>query len=95
MSKESLDSCPKLILTQINPFSPKEAEIITLIVEGRSYKQIAHILGYSHQGIKNLITAKADFSIFSKVGKITGKRPSTVGEMLAILTGDVLLLEKD
>jgi len=95
MAKESPDSCPKLILTEINPFSKLQAAVISLILEGRDYQQIAHILGYHHQSIKNLVAAKAGYSIYSTVEKITGRRPSSEGDLVAILSGDVVLLKKD
>lgn len=40
-----------------HPLSEREMEVLTLVVEGRSNKEIASLLGISHQTVKNHITS--------------------------------------
>ncbi len=47
----------------LSPLSPREMEILRLVVRGMSNKEIAYDLGISHQTVKNHITA-----ILSKLG---------------------------
>jgi DNA-binding NarL/FixJ family response regulator len=47
----------------LSPLSPREMEILKLVVRGMSNKEIAYDLGISHQTVKNHITA-----ILSKLG---------------------------
>ncbi|MBN1179915.1 MAG: response regulator transcription factor [Anaerolineae bacterium] len=47
----------------LSPLSPREMEILRLVVKGLSNKEIAYDLGISHQTVKNHITA-----ILSKLG---------------------------
>jgi len=47
----------------MSPLSPREMEILELVTEGMSNKQIAYHLGISHQTVKNHMTA-----ILSKLG---------------------------
>jgi hypothetical protein len=95
MGKESLDSCPRLKLADINPFNPRQRKIINLILEGKKYKQIARQLGYVHQHIRNLVAGPYSYSIFSKVERITGERPYDKQQLITMLAGDVLFLRKD
>lgn len=39
-----------------SPLSPREMEVLTLITRGASNKEIAHLLGISHQTVKNHIS---------------------------------------
>nr|HID12527.1 response regulator transcription factor [Anaerolineae bacterium] len=47
----------------LSPLSPREMEILGLVIQGMSNKEIAHHLGISHQTVKNHMT-----SILSKLG---------------------------
>jgi len=47
----------------LSPLSPREMEILELVVRGMSNKEIAYHLGISHQTVKNHMTA-----ILSKLG---------------------------
>ncbi|HEC34006.1 MAG TPA: response regulator transcription factor [Chloroflexi bacterium] len=47
----------------LSPLSPREMEILRLVVAGMSNKEIAYHLGISHQTVKNHITA-----VLSKLG---------------------------
>jgi two-component system response regulator DegU len=40
-----------------HPLSDREMEVLTLVVEGKSNKEIASLLGISHQTVKNHITS--------------------------------------
>ena len=45
------------------PLSPRETEILELVIQGMSNREIAYNLGISHQTVKNHMT-----SILSKLG---------------------------
>jgi len=47
----------------LSPLSPREMEILELVIRGMSNKEIAYYLGISHQTVKNHMTA-----ILSKLG---------------------------
>ncbi len=47
----------------LSPLSPREMEILELVVRGMSNKEVAYYLGISHQTVKNHMTA-----ILSKLG---------------------------
>lgn len=47
----------------LSPLSPREMEILELVIQGMSNKEIAYCLGISHQTVKNHMT-----SILSKLG---------------------------
>jgi DNA-binding NarL/FixJ family response regulator len=47
----------------LSPLSPREMEILELVIQGMSNKEIAYHLGISHQTVKNHMTA-----ILSKLG---------------------------
>jgi two-component system response regulator DegU len=47
----------------LSPLSPREMEILKLVIQGMSNKEIAYHLGISHQTVKNHMTA-----ILSKLG---------------------------
>jgi DNA-binding NarL/FixJ family response regulator len=47
----------------LSPLSPREMEILELVIQGMSNKEIAYNLGISHQTVKNHMTA-----ILSKLG---------------------------
>ncbi len=47
----------------LSPLSPREMEILELVVRGMSNKEIAYYLGISHQTVKNHMT-----SVLSKLG---------------------------
>ncbi|MEA3338820.1 MAG: response regulator transcription factor, partial [Chloroflexota bacterium] len=47
----------------LSPLSPREMEILELVVRGMSNKEIAYHLGISHQTVKNHMTA-----VLSKLG---------------------------
>lgn len=94
MGKESLNSYPRLKLTEINPFSPRQRQIITLLVDGKSPKEIAHTLGNAYFTVRNIIF-EYPYGIFSKVENLTGERPKTRSRLLATLLGDVLVLRRD
>jgi DNA-binding NarL/FixJ family response regulator len=58
--KRQLDSARRSYSEPGSPFHPlsdREMEVLTLVVEGRSNKEIASLLGISHQTVKNHITS--------------------------------------
>jgi len=54
---QELASMEKAMQDVTAPLTPKELQILTLIAEGNSNKQIANILGISDQTIKNHVSA--------------------------------------
>jgi len=69
----------------LSPLSPREMEILELVVRGMSNKEIAYYLGISHQTVKNHMT-----SILSKLG-VADRTQATV---YALRHGWVPLHEK-
>lgn len=93
MGKESLDSCPRLKLTEINPFTPRHRDIINGILDGKNYQEIASLLGISYKTVKSLVYHP--WGVFGRVEDITGEWPGSCERLIAILWGDVLILKSD
>ncbi len=55
------DQCESLF--QISPLSPREMEVLSLLTQGQSNKEIARSMGISHQTVKNHLA-----SLFRKLG---------------------------
>ena len=95
------------ILAPINPFLPSQKDILQGVIDGYSNKQIAHNLGISTQVVKNHLSGldasaridgketanKSDLGIFGIVEKYCGNRPKNRTHLIAMLTGDVILLK--
>lgn len=83
----------KLVLTPINPFTPRQGEIIELVANGSSYKEIATKFGICAQTIKEHVAGNDCFpakSIFGRIEKATGTRPGRRNWVVGLI-GDVLL----
>ncbi|MEK7090915.1 MAG: LuxR C-terminal-related transcriptional regulator [Patescibacteria group bacterium] len=87
MSKEAP---PKL--TPINPFTPRQREVITLLATGLTQKQAASALKISPSAVKKRIRGSGlpGEGIFGIIEQATKKRPGQKNWM-SILLGDVLL----
>lgn len=94
-----------LVLSPINPFTPRQRDIINKQLEGRAYKQGCVDLGIKLNTYKGIIsgcetsTTKVMFSnnfysigILGVIERFTGKRPFPE-TWLARLLGDVIVAE--
>jgi len=95
------------ILAPINPFLPSQRDVLQGVIDGYANKQIAQNLGISIQVVKNHLSGldasavinrnetadKSDLGIFGIVEKYCGKRPNNRTNLIAMLTGDVILFK--
>lgn len=84
----------RLVITPINPFTPRQVEIIELKAEGLSSEQIADRLGIAHHTVQNHIHGTLKHgSIYDRTERITGRRPSS--NFISPMIGDVLFFREE
>ncbi|MCK4820636.1 hypothetical protein KA005_33030 [bacterium] len=81
----------RLKLTPINPFSPRQGQIIELRANGLTNQEVAKKLKIARWTVNNHI-ANDPYSIFARIENITGIRPAP-RNWIAPLIGDVLLFQ--
>jgi FixJ family two-component response regulator len=82
----------KLVLTSFHPFTPRQAEIVQLLANGASNKEVSKKLGVSKKTINQIISFCASYdSIFDRIENLTGKRPK-IKNWIFPLIDDVLFL---
>jgi DNA-binding CsgD family transcriptional regulator len=74
-----------LRLSPLHPFTPRQAEIINLYVNGDTVKNIGITLGIAEFTVKNTL-----FNIYNHIEDLTGKRPYRKSDFLYMLFGDVV-----
>ena len=86
----------RIFISPINPYTPRQAEIIELKANGSSYKQIADQLGINVQTVKNQISGTVrhgSISIYDRTERITGRRPFK--NFITPMIGDVLFFREE
>lgn len=89
MPKSMLESKPQI--TKINPFPPREEELLNLLVNGTSSsKKVAKEMGTTPATIDSYFAQVAE-----RIEEITGKRPKSRTHILEIISGDILFTNND
>lgn len=84
----------KLKLTPINPFTPRQGQIIELRANGLTNQEIALRLNINYQTVLNHIAGDLNHSIRGRIREITGVRPH-YNTWIIPLIGGVLLFSQD
>lgn len=80
-----------LRLTSIHPFNAVEAQILTLLLKGHFDKEIAPLLGLTHNAVKGRIHGRNGPSIYNKVQKVKDVRPRNTAHLIRLLMHDVVI----
>lgn len=85
-----------LFLAPINPFTPREQDVVSGIIKGETNRQIAQKLKISPHTVRNLIY-HANFDkpgIYEKTQILTGKKITNRVDFINVLLGDVVFFEE-
>lgn len=83
-------------VTPINPFTPRQVELVTLLANGHKVKEAASHMGIAKNTAKNLICGYGENTpgqrgVLGTLEAITGTRPPSHRKWLEMLKNDVLL----
>ncbi|HEY4481340.1 MAG TPA: LuxR C-terminal-related transcriptional regulator [Candidatus Brocadiaceae bacterium] len=84
----------RLVITPINPFTPRQGEITELVANGLDIKGVGIKLGISPRTVRNHISGTLKHgSVYDRIARIKGKRPTR--NFISPMIGDVLFFREE